>query len=302
MQQEEIIGLASDTVDTGILMYELLMEFITEKRKQNTLPDLIRKMEDKTEGIESIVNSLVILKDHFETIQQTQNRMEKKLLSKRSKISKKLLETEKDEEKRKKLEEEIVHQNVEENGGLTEREMKQLEIWTGLKYDEIIFDSDVDDWSQNASVLNERIMNRRELVFLIEDEEYKEKFGYYLNTAVIEDYTETDYKTFEFNLESHGRLGCPMKFEIMDINETSTYELFSNGDESLITLGELKLKKEDMKNQCFCSMDYICETEGAFDYMDFEQESDDGIGVTNVLYANQPGFFTLKRLIVIQMK
>ena len=46
MQQEEIIGLASDTVETGVLMYQLLMEFISEPKKPNTLPDLVKKMED----------------------------------------------------------------------------------------------------------------------------------------------------------------------------------------------------------------------------------------------------------------
>ena len=33
------------------------------------------------------------------------------------------------------------------------KQKKQIEEWTGLKYAETIFDSDVDNWSMNTSVL-----------------------------------------------------------------------------------------------------------------------------------------------------
>ena len=48
--------------------------------------------------------------------------------------------------------------------------MKQFEEWTELKYSEIVFDSDEDNWSINTSVFAEKIMGKDQLLFLIEDE------------------------------------------------------------------------------------------------------------------------------------
>ena len=104
---------------------------------------------------------------------------------------------------------------------LTPSQVKQLEEWTSLKCADIVFDSDIDNWSKDTSVFNEKIIGKKQLVFLIEDED-GEKFGYYLNTKVIESYDkdiETDNKTFEFNLESNVRLDKPIKFEIKDLKK-----------------------------------------------------------------------------------
>ena len=40
-------------------------------------------------------------------------------------------------------------------------EKNQLEQWTNKKCSEVIFDSDKDNWSQNTSVLNERIIGKK---------------------------------------------------------------------------------------------------------------------------------------------
>ena len=88
------------------------------------------------------------------------------------------------------------------------------------------------------------------LVFLIEDKD-GEKFGYYLNREVIEKYgklIETDNKTFEFNLESNGRLQQPMKFEIKNLYRGG-YFLYQKSDDWLVKLGDILLKKENNKNQ-----------------------------------------------------
>ena len=108
---------------------------------------------------------------------------------------------------------------------LTENEIQQLEKWTKLKCSEIVFDSNVDDWSQNTSELNRKIKGKKQLIFLIEDED-GEKFGYYLNSQVDTYYNQTkntDNKSFEFNLESHGRLDYPMKFEIKNLYRGGCY-------------------------------------------------------------------------------
>ena len=102
---------------------------------------------------------------------------------------------------------------------LSDFQKEQLEEWTGLKIDELLFDSTTDNWSPKTSILNEKIIGKRQLVFLIEDED-GEKFGSYLNTKIVEkyyQYQETDNKSFHFNLQSNGRLPKPMKFEIKNL-------------------------------------------------------------------------------------
>ena len=44
---------------------------------------------------------------------------------------------------------------------------KQLEEWTELKCSEIVFDSNVDNWDKNTSVLNERIIGKKQVAFVI---------------------------------------------------------------------------------------------------------------------------------------
>ena len=62
--------------------------------------------------------SLVILKTHLETVQNNQLEKEKKLEIRRSRIARKLLETEKTEEKRKELYKE------QKNSGTIRKEKK----------------------------------------------------------------------------------------------------------------------------------------------------------------------------------
>ena len=73
-------------------------------------------------------------------------------------------------------------------------EKKQLEEWTGKKYSEIIFDSDIDDWDVDTSVLNDKLGKRSDVLFVVEDTE-NNKFGYYFasNTGLQSDgYYTTD--------------------------------------------------------------------------------------------------------------
>ena len=65
----------------------------------------------------------------------------------------------------------------------------QIEKWTGSGCEEVVFDSDIHNWSINTSVFDVKIIGRRQLVFVIEDER-GEKFGYYLNTEIKNEYNE----------------------------------------------------------------------------------------------------------------
>ena len=175
--------------------------------------------------------------------------------------------------------------------GLDNKQKTQIEEWTSLKCTDIIFDSNVDNWSEDTSVFNERIIGKKQLLFLIEDED-GEKFGYYLNTEVIEKYhkhRETDEKSFHFNLQSNGRLDKLMKFEIIDL-KWGGYYLFEKSDRDfkLITLGDIELKKENNKNLSVCY-----QNKNRFDYH----------GIKNALCKKiyPPNSFIPIRILVIQM-
>ena len=176
---------------------------------------------------------------------------------------------------------------------MNEKEQKnQLEEWTGLQCSDIVFDSNVDNWSAGTTVFNERIIGKKQLVFLIEDED-GEKFGYYLNTKVIKEYwpnvIETDNKSFHFNLESNGRLQQPMKFDIKNL-KYGGYLLYEKSSVNLITFGDIVLWKENKKNSSFCY-----QNEDWFDYHGIEKALCGKIGWKGE-------FFTPKRILVIQMK
>ena len=144
-----------------------------------------------------------------------------------------------------------------------EKQIKQLEEWTALKFGDVLFDSKFDNWSINSSVFGKRINGKKQLVFLIEDDN-KEKFGFYLNTQMKfsknkKIFTETDQQSFEFNLQSNGRLDKMMKFPIR--NCLYGYLFYDESNILLCQLGDIVLYKENKRNLSYC-----LHNENIFDY------------------------------------
>ena len=175
------------------------------------------------------------------------------------------------------------------------QQKRQLEEWTGLECGEILFDSDVDNWSENTTNFNEKIIGKKQLSFIIEDED-EEIFGYYLNTQVVEKYNQnqsTDSKSFLFNLQSNNnRLQSPMKFEIKDLEYGGITLHTKLNQFDLINLGDIYLYKEARKNKSYCN-----QTEDRFDYHGIEK------AVCGKQKSGRKGeHFKPKRILVIQMK
>ena len=129
----------------------------------------------------------------------------------------------------------------------------QLEEWTSLSIKSVLFDSSIDNWTINKSVFNKRIIEKSQLLFLIEDI-YGNRFGYYLNTQIkLKKYQKcipTDNKSFFFILESNGRLEQPVKFDIKDTrNGGIMMERIT--EDRLIELGDIVLFKRNKKDQSF---------------------------------------------------
>ena len=149
---------------------------------------------------------------------------------------------------------------------LEEKYQIQLQEWVGLLIEEIIFNSDIDNWTENSSTFNEKIMGKGKLYFIIEDED-NELFGYYLNTTIEKkdvflssEVFKADEESFHFNLESNGRLSGPMKFDTK-IGRKSDYELFPDFSAELIHLGDIRLCKTKWKEQSYC-----CQNNKIFHY------------------------------------
>ena len=181
------------------------------------------------------------------------------------------------------------------NGIIDVNEMVQLEQWTNKKCGEIIFDSNQHDWNQNTSVFNDKIENKYNLLFVVEDEQ-NNKFGCYLSTIIVpntyDTWISTDNNTFLFSLKSNGRLNGMMKFEIKDTSK-GYFLYYKSHLTHLISLGggvDLHLCKQNSKSRSSC-----CQNTSCFNYHSTTNPfvGGNGSGSKN---------FTPRRITVIQMK
>ena len=136
--------------------------------------------------------------------------------------------------------------------------------------------------------MNERILGIENFIFVIEDD-HNEIFGYYFQLKNKE-------KSFEFNLQSNGRLPKPMKFEIKNLNENGI-DLFDKLHWTLIMLGDIILMKENIKEQSCC-----IQIEMNFDYHGIEKAICGKTDHSEISPGLKDNSFIPKRICVIQMK
>ena len=169
-----------------------------------------------------------------------------------------------------------------------------LEEWTNLECNEIIFDSMKDNWSMKTNNLNDKIKKRKQLVFIIEDED-NEIFGFYFNNQIksYELITESDHLSFYFNTQSNGRFTKPMKFNQKCI---SSLHLYENKNKEFFTFGDIHLMKKEYKNKSYC---YDIEEYGNCNgnYLGFECALCGKSGT-----SKKGDKFIPKRILVLQMK
>ncbi|BFU21668.1 trichohyalin, putative [Entamoeba histolytica] len=168
--------------------------------------------------------------------------------------------------------------------------IKQIEELTERRINNTLFDSDIDDWNINTSVIDQRIMNKEHIIIIIEDEEGN-KFGGYVNSKIdkVGGYIN-DSKSFLFSLVSNGRMEGMKKF---DIKPRHAFWLWNQSDDCLFIFGcdgkylnDICVYKENYKTESHCNQ------------YSFEYE-----GIENALYGKlYPNRFTPTRIIVIQMK
>ena len=182
---------------------------------------------------------------------------------------------------------------------LRPEDKRQLEQWTNLKCSEVLFDSNTDDWSKETSVFNEKILGKKQVVVLVEDEDTNERFGYYLNVEIPKQYKyhRVDDHTFHFNLGSNKRLPKPMKFEMKNWKKGG-FQLFNKQNEYfLITIGNIELRKKDCKHLSRCWQE-----EEVFNFKGIENAISGKIIYQDEKLRQVGECFTPKRILVIQMK
>ena len=124
-------------------------------------------------------------------------------------------------------------------------------------------------------------------MFVVEDTE-NNKFGYYLNTEIIEKYDDwipTDKDSFTFSLKSNNRLNGMMKFEQKDTKYG--YYIYSN----------------ENGNLAYPGYDFWLAIKGRPNCIGTRHDPSitEFHGTTNPL-TGRTGVFGLKRFVVIQMK
>ena len=189
----------------------------------------------------------------------------------------------------------IIARKEWKHGNLWHNQKEQLEEWTKLKCGEVLFNSDVDDWGMNTSVFGDRVVERRNLIFVIEDTE-NNKFGYYLNTKISRIGTSiSDEFAFVFTLENNGRLkegNGMMKYETK-VEEWNCW-IHDKDKNTLAGLGcghTICLRKSQEKDASFY--------EQIDDKFDYHGTKDVVLGRRNP--EGLPTRFTPKRIVVIQM-
>ena len=248
---------------------EMLEEIKEEKVIMN---EMRKKMIDKEKELNELIKKSKVL--------EMKNELNGKIETVQNNLN--ILQNKHDE-----LKNDFIYSTIENIRNLSITEMIQLEEWTGKKCGEILFDSDKDDWSNNK-IFNQRLINKCNILFLIEDTNGN-KFGGYLNETITK-YGNTwnenipDSNAFVFSLKSKGRINGMMKFE----NKNTNYSfLLFNNDSYLMEFGtghDIFLCNKRNKEQSHCKQSSIYEYHG----------------IIQTLSDNDN--FTPKRFVVIQMK
>ena len=165
----------------------------------------------------------------------------------------------------------------------------QIEEWTGLRVYNVLFDSTIDQWNGHKSVVNNFIVGKSNLLFLIEDTKGN-RFGYFEPTQIsntFDSIQQTNEHSFHFLLESNGRIKDMWKFE--NKNHRVGIMLWEQQFDQLITLGEITLFKQHAVERSYC-----CQSNN--EYYDYHMIKRALCGKT------YPYTFTPKRITVFELK
>ncbi|EDR27209.1 hypothetical protein EDI_045730 [Entamoeba dispar SAW760] len=288
-KEEEIVDVQNESLEDRIKRIEGVYD-----RKE----ELVRRNEIVNYQIKDGILMLKAMKEVYQKLEEIRLNDYEVLSKQMDTIIAKVLETEK--ERTNKLISESPYRKCRYQGELNKTikewesrklevnflllcQIKQIEEWTNRKVSNILFDSDIDDWNYNTSVFKQRIINKKHITIIIEDEDGN-KFGGYVNMKIDNVGCRiNDSNAFVFSLESNGRIQEMMKFDIKD--PQYAFGLYNQLDGGLFEFGgnDIYVCKENNKTKSCCK-------QSSFEYK----------GISNVLCGRQ--CFTPERIIVIEMK
>ena len=156
---------------------------------------------------------------------------------------------------RKYAKERELEKTTEETARRMVKEKEQLEEWTDLEFESVIFDSRLHTMNWNDSEFDKRIFGKEKLVFMIRDTEGN-VFGAFINALInkydkfdenkekIENAKETfikDNKAFIFSFKSNNRMKEPTKFDILPKRSDFAFVLFREKNDILFDIGGLDI-------------------------------------------------------------
>ena len=194
--------------------------------------------------------------------------------------------------------ENIIKESQRKQIWLTNEEINQIEYWIEREIQDVIFDSNNDNWYQSTSEFDSTIFGKEKLLFLIEDSN-KNVFGCYIKSKIDKYYDMNDSygtgikdrKSFIFSLRNNGRSKEMIKIDMNKESMNIAFTLYKKEHRMLFAIGEgndICIMKENNKNKCYCQPK-------SFNYSK---------GKENVLTGKIGMFnsFQVKRILVIQME
>ena len=161
----------------------------------------------------------------------------------------------------------------------------QIELWTQMKQQSIIFNSDITDYSPNTNDFNSSIMNKSNLIILIETTT-DITFGCYLSQPITATgQSIKDYNMFVFTFKD----AIPMQFKVSQNSlSDAVVRLYNPSENILLRIGkDLWISKKGQLSSCYQNQ------RSTFNYSNHENA---------LINVSGHGCFDIKHLQVIEMK
>lgn len=128
-----------------------------------------------------------------------------------------------------------------------------LQNWTKRRLKNVVFDSNIHNWDISNSEFKDKIFNKSNLIFIIENNDGN-KFGYYFTRKInkCESWIPS-ISSFMFSLEYYHNINIPTKIQTrFPIN---VFCLYHNDSYKLVTIGDICLNKKSIKTSSYCDLD-----------------------------------------------
>ena len=208
-----------------------------EMKTKREIKEYLKQIEIQTEKNERNLKEIKKLKEENEKQMKKKKEIEQKTSKRITKI--------------------ILELKEKTNDNLTIEEILQIEEWTKNQFEEIIFDSNINNWNKNTSEFDSIILNKEKVIIVIEDKK-RNIFGCFLNDKISLN-ESFQSKEFLFSLKRNGKKTMK-KYERNNErkNERNNwgFTVFKKESNALFTIGEndICILKKNNKNKCYCNL------------------------------------------------